>query len=118
MWLYSGRMASLGIRELRDNLSRYVRRAEQGERIQVTANGRVVAIIGPPAAVPDDPVQALIEQGHARRPVKPGPLPADWYDIGVKLPPGTAQQLIDADRMETLGRPNVIQRAAKRRGRR
>lgn len=32
-----------GIRELRDNLSRYIRRMDEGERIVVTAHGRVVA---------------------------------------------------------------------------
>jgi hypothetical protein len=34
-------MISAGIRELKDNLSRYVRRIEAGERIRVTAHGRV-----------------------------------------------------------------------------
>jgi prevent-host-death family protein len=37
-----------GIRELKDNLSRYIRRIEAGERISVTAHGRVVAELVPP----------------------------------------------------------------------
>ena len=41
-------MTSTGIRELKDNLSRYIRRVEAGERIAVTTHGRVVAEIGPP----------------------------------------------------------------------
>lgn len=36
-------MASTGIRDLKDNLSRYIRRIEGGERIAITAHGRVVA---------------------------------------------------------------------------
>src|SRR5919198_87546 len=32
-----------GIRQLKDNLSRYIRRVEAGQRIAVTAHGRVVA---------------------------------------------------------------------------
>ena len=38
-----------GVRELRDNLSRYIRLVEKGERIAVTAHGRVVAELVPPA---------------------------------------------------------------------
>ena len=36
-------MASAGVRKLKDNLSRYIRRIEAGERVSVTAHGRVVA---------------------------------------------------------------------------
>jgi len=38
-----------GIRKLRDNLSRYIRRTEAGEVISVTAHGRVVAELVPPS---------------------------------------------------------------------
>jgi antitoxin (DNA-binding transcriptional repressor) of toxin-antitoxin stability system len=37
-----------GIRKLKDNLSRYIRRLEAGERVSVTAHGRVVAELVPP----------------------------------------------------------------------
>ena len=37
-----------GVRELKDNLSRYIRRIEAGERIVITAHGRVVAEFVPP----------------------------------------------------------------------
>ena len=33
-------MTSTGIRELKDNLSRYIRQIEAGERIAITAHGR------------------------------------------------------------------------------
>ena len=41
-------MTSAGIRELKDNLSRYIRRIAAGERIAVTVHGRVIAELGPP----------------------------------------------------------------------
>ena len=44
------RLMETGIRELKDNLSRYIRRVEEGERVVVTAHGRVVAELVPPAA--------------------------------------------------------------------
>src|SRR5690349_2231587 len=37
----------VGIRELKDNLSQYIRRIEAGERVVVTAHGRVVAELAP-----------------------------------------------------------------------
>src|SRR5437762_5554228 len=45
---YNEVMAAAGVRELKDNLSRYIRRVEAGERIAVTAHGRVVAELVPP----------------------------------------------------------------------
>jgi prevent-host-death family protein len=39
-----------GIRDLKNNLSRYIRRIEAGERVVVTARGRVVAELVPPGA--------------------------------------------------------------------
>lgn len=42
-------MISTGIRELKNNLSHYVRQIEAGKRIAVTAHGRVVAEVVPPA---------------------------------------------------------------------
>lgn len=39
--------ASVGIRELRQNLSVYLRRIEAGETLQVTERGRPVAVLAP-----------------------------------------------------------------------
>lgn len=41
------RKASVRIRELRQNLSKYVKRAAAGETLRVTARGRPVAILAP-----------------------------------------------------------------------
>jgi prevent-host-death family protein len=90
-----------GIRELKDNLSRYIRRVEAGHRIAVTAHGRVVAELVPPAAghkSPGSRWEELIAAGTLHPPVERGDPFEDWPDI--RMPPGTATELIDADRGE------------------
>ena len=92
-----------GIRELKDNLSEYVRRAESGERIAITAHGRVVAMLVPAEAATRgrrrSRLDELIDQGLARPAEENGdPLPPGW--IGLGLPKGTAAALIDEDRGE------------------
>lgn len=91
-----------GIRELKDNLSRYIRRIETGERIAVTAHGRVVAELVPPGTGTPRQVRSrwddLIAGGVLRPPVESGDPFEDWPDI--RLPRGTAAELIDSDRGE------------------
>lgn len=91
-------MVTTGIRELKDDLSKYVRRVTNGERIAVTSHGRIVAVLAPPG----DPSRAhsrlgaLIEAGVIQPPTMAGdPLP-DLPDL--RLPRGTAARLLDADR--------------------
>jgi prevent-host-death family protein len=95
-------MASTGIRELKDNLSRYIRRIEAGERIAITAHGRVVAELVPPGTEArsrgSSRLDQLVAAGVIRPPLEPGDPTEDWPDI--RLPPGTAADLIDADRGE------------------
>ena len=94
-------MASTGIRELKDNLSRYIRRIEAGERIAITAHGRVVAELVPPGtgkARGSNRLDELVAAGVIRPPLESGDPTEDWPDI--RLPAGTAAELIDADRGE------------------
>jgi antitoxin (DNA-binding transcriptional repressor) of toxin-antitoxin stability system len=95
-------MASAGIRELKDNLSRYIRRIEAGERIAVTAHGRVVAELVPPGAKARagrrTGFDELVMAGVIRPAMEAGDPLAEWPDI--RLPPGTAAELIDSDRGE------------------
>jgi prevent-host-death family protein len=94
-------MTSAGIRELKDNLSRYIRRIEAGERIAITAHGRVVAELVPAGvrttAAPSR-FDELVSAGVIRPPLEAGDPTEGWPDIG--LPSGTAAELIDADRGE------------------
>jgi prevent-host-death family protein len=98
---YNSRVTSTGIRELKDNLSRYIRRIEAGERIAITAHGRVVAELVPPGTrTKRTPTRfdELVASGVIRPPLEAGDPTEGWPDIG--LPSGTAAELIDADRGE------------------
>lgn len=95
-------MASAGVRKLKDNLSRYIRRIEAGERIAVTAHGRVVAELVPPSSSVGTArrrYRDLIASGVIRPAVEAGDPLENWPDI--RLPRGTAAALIDNDRGET-----------------
>ncbi len=41
-------MESIGLRDLRQHASEFVRRAEEGEELLVTVAGRPAALLGPP----------------------------------------------------------------------
>jgi len=90
-----------GIRELKDNLSRYIRRIEAGERVVVTAHGRVVAELVPPRAASRSQrseFDRLVASGTITPPVEDGdPLEGSPE---IRLPRGTATALIDSDRGE------------------
>jgi len=83
-------------------LSRYIRRIEAGQRIAITAHGRVVAELVPPGAGAHTPAASrwdeLIAAGVLHPPVEAGDPFEDWPDI--RLPPGTAAELINSDRGE------------------
>ena len=53
-------MATVGIRELRASLSRYLRRVRHGEIVEVTDHGELVARIIP-ASVPENVAQLLAD---------------------------------------------------------
>jgi len=93
-----------GIRELKDNLSDYVRRVEAGEQVAVTMHGRVVAMLVPPDAAARrgrrSKIDQMIADGTARPPVDNGDPLEGWPALKIRLPKGTAAALIDADRDE------------------
>jgi prevent-host-death family protein len=57
----------VGVRELRQNLSRYLRRVARGERLEVTERGKPVAVLGP---IPEasTTLGRLVASGKARPP--------------------------------------------------
>lgn len=57
----------VGVRELRQNLSVYLRRVKAGEALEVTERGNVVALLVP-LPDPDTPFERLIASGRATRP--------------------------------------------------
>ena len=67
---------SVGVAELRQNLSVYLRRVSRGERLVVTDRNRPVAELGP-APTTGPALDRLIAEGRVSRPVRsalPGPL--------------------------------------------
>jgi prevent-host-death family protein len=56
----------VGIRELRQDLSRYLRRVRAGERLIVTERGRPLAVVSP-WAEEGDTIGRLVAEGRARR---------------------------------------------------
>ena len=77
--------ARVGVRELRQNLSVYIRRVKAGESLYVTEQGRPVARLIPLTAQSRGRVAGLLEEGRAspargdllrRSPVDLGPGPS------------------------------------------
>ncbi|HZR23430.1 MAG TPA: type II toxin-antitoxin system prevent-host-death family antitoxin [Vicinamibacterales bacterium] len=56
--------STVGVRELRQNLSVYLEKVKQGAVYTVTEHGHVVAELRP-APLSDDPIQRLIKDGIA-----------------------------------------------------
>ncbi len=59
-------MDRVGVRELRQNLSVYLRRVKMGQRLEVTERGQVVARLEP-IVDDDDPVARLEREGRILR---------------------------------------------------
>jgi len=92
-------MRSTGIRQLKDNLSRFIARAAAGERVLITDRGRPVAELGPPAkeVAYGSRYAELVASGMIQPARTPG-VRVVWPKL--KLPKGTAAALIDEDRDE------------------
>ncbi len=60
-----GSHARVGVRELRQNLSVYLRRVAQGETLDVTEHGRLVARLAPAPAPEMSILDRLIAEGRA-----------------------------------------------------
>jgi prevent-host-death family protein len=70
-------MERIGVRELRQNASKYLRRVAQGESIEITDRGRPVAVLVPSKLTGLD---RLIAEGRVR------PAQGDLLDLGDPLP--------------------------------
>lgn len=81
---------SVGVAELRQNLSVYLRRVSRGERLVVTDRNRPIAELGPaPTTGPD--LDRLIAEGRVSRPLRSG-LPEPLELSG---DPGTLSRALD-----------------------
>ena|SRR5256885_4578241 len=64
-------MNTVGVAELRQNLSRYLRLVQRGERLVVTDRNRPVAELGPPPTS-GPALDRLIAEGRVSRPLRRG----------------------------------------------
>jgi prevent-host-death family protein len=65
---------TVGVAELRQNLSKYLRRVEEGERLVVTDRNRPVAELGPVPTM-GSRLDQLIAEGKVKPPKRRGSLP-------------------------------------------
>jgi prevent-host-death family protein len=65
--VYMKRRRQLGVRQMRQNLSVYLRRVVSGETFEVTARGRPVAVLSP-VAHRQTPLDSLVASGRASAP--------------------------------------------------
>jgi antitoxin (DNA-binding transcriptional repressor) of toxin-antitoxin stability system len=92
----------VGIKDLKNNLSGYIRQVKKGVRILVTSRDEVVAELHQPRADEGEAIHPLLAEwarsGKVRLPINRSrqPLPRSL----LKRPPGTAQRLLDEDRGE------------------
>ena len=82
-------MATVGMGELKNALSAFVRRAEAGEMITITVQGRPVARLGPARAQLAPGIREPLEAGD----------PTEAWSV-LDFPPGTAAAWVDEDRGE------------------
>jgi antitoxin (DNA-binding transcriptional repressor) of toxin-antitoxin stability system len=96
-------MKAVGIRELKNRLSEYVRDVRQGEEIQVTHRGEVVAEMRPPYRTREEGslhpgLRELLRRGTARRVVANDPSLYPRFERA--LSHTTAQELLDLERSD------------------
>lgn len=100
-------MKTVGIRELKNSLSAYVRQVRGGEEIQVTDRGTVVAELRPPtppgARSSIHPgIAALARRGILT--IGQANSPALYASLSPLMPPGSAAALLSEEREERAGR--------------
>jgi prevent-host-death family protein len=60
-------MATIGVRELKNRLSEFLRRVGDGERITITDRGRPIAVLSPVDETPEDEAfMKMVREGLAR----------------------------------------------------
>ncbi len=95
-------MRAVGIRELKNRLSEYLRAVKRGERVLITDRGQVIAELRQPTADTDSgalpPALALLVREHVTVGLPNAP---EAYPIQPRrVPEGTARSLIDELRGE------------------
>ncbi len=103
-------MKAVGVRELKAQLSRYLRDVQAGETVLVTDRGRVIAELRKPGSAPpamETELERRLRHLAERVPLRIGePHDRSIYLNKPKLsqpqPEGTAQRLLDEDREDRV----------------
>jgi antitoxin (DNA-binding transcriptional repressor) of toxin-antitoxin stability system len=96
-------MISIGVRDLKNQLSHFLRRVQAGESVLVTDHGRVVAELRQAEGALQGqrlPFAALTQAGAIRLPTVAGDPLADFPAKVARTRNGLARALIDEDRGE------------------
>jgi prevent-host-death family protein len=80
-------MKRIGIRELRQRASEYLRRVQRGETVEITDRGRAIALLVP---VPKDAFDRLVAAGRV------DPAEGDLLELGEPLEPAPGVPLPSA----------------------
>ncbi len=84
-----------GVRELKTNLSEYLRRVENGEIITITKRGKTIGRIVPESASLEERLKALIDAGFLQW---GGKKLTPWQPEVVNKGPGLVSDLVSEDR--------------------
>ena len=93
-------MVSVGVRELKNRLSEYLRMVRRGEEILVTDRGEPVAELRQPSSASHTAAYPELERRARAGKVRLGaPNRSDLYpSLPSPMPPGTARRLLDEER--------------------
>ena len=94
-------MRTIGVRELKAELSRVLRDVQKGEAFLVTDRGRVVAELRRPdgGVMEDSPVDRAFSRLAASGALRLAERPVNPYTASpLRLPDGSALELLNADR--------------------
>lgn len=95
-------MRAVGVRELKNRLSEYLRAVRSGEQVLVTDRGQVVAELRPPGApgveLPYPGLLDLVRRGAAR--LGAPNTPEAYPTLPARLPEGEALRLLAEERGE------------------
>jgi antitoxin (DNA-binding transcriptional repressor) of toxin-antitoxin stability system len=91
----------VGVKNLKNNLSAYLRQVKRGVRVLVTDRDEVVAELGKPRIDIAKSAHPLLAEWIAAGDLRPATARKKKLPVSpVKLPAGTARRLLDADREE------------------
>ncbi len=94
-------MERIGVRELRQNASRYLALVKAGETVEVTERGELVALLAPPGRARNTREQ-LVASGRLVPATSPSGRLRSPHPVPVAAGEPTNQQLLDAEREERM----------------